>query len=210
MSPPPTNPVAGALPAPPCLSSEGMRDADAAEVDAPADPRDWFRDQIHAHDRQLRGWLQRQFPKVRDIEDLVQESYLRVWRRHLERPVDSAKAFLFRVARHLAIDDLRRRRTATTESLGDLADLPVMVEAPDAAESLCYEEKIELLAAAFLKLPARCRTIMTLRKLKGQSVRDIAATLAITEGTVDHQITRGTHLLRAYLEGKGVRSFDRD
>lgn len=84
------------------------------------------------------------------------------------------------------------------------------VEAPNAAEQLCYEEKIELLAAAFLKLPARCRTIMTLRKLKGQSVREIAAALDITEGTVDHQITRGTHLLRAYLEEAGVRSFNRD
>ena len=68
----------------------------------------------------------------------------------------------------------------------------------------------ELLAAAFLKLPARCRTIMTLRKLKGQSVREIAAALDITEGTVDHQITRGTHLLRTYLEEAGVRSFNRD
>lgn len=187
-----------------------MRDPDADAHATPNDPGEWFRDQIHAHDRQLRGWLRRQFPKVRDVEDLVQESYLRVWRRHLEQPVSSAKAFLFRVARHLAIDDLRHRRAASTESLGDLADLPVMVEAPDAAEQLCYEEKIELLAAAFLKLPARCRTIMTLRKLKGQSVREIAAALDITEGTVDHQITRGTHLLRTYLEEAGVRSFNRD
>ncbi len=80
----------------------------------------------------------------------------------------------------------------------------------DAADQLCYAEKVELLAAAFVNLPPRCREIMTLRKLKGLPNREIALKLGVSEGTVESQITRGIHLLRAFLQSRGVNGFNRE
>lgn len=170
----------------------------------------WFRQEVYLHDRQLRAYLRGSFPAVRDVEDVVQESYLRIWKARLAHPIRSTKDFLFQVARNLAISALRRRQTAATDSLGDLASLTVMDDRRDAADQLCYAERVELLAAAFLHLPPRCREIMTLRKLKGLPNREIALKLGISEGTVENQITRGVHLLRTYLRNHKVLGFSRE
>jgi len=50
------------------------------------------------------------------FDDVVQESFLRTCRRHLEKPICYGRSFLFAVARNLALDTLRRdRRTPTDE-----------------------------------------------------------------------------------------------
>lgn len=172
-----------------------------------ADSQRWFAECVHSHDNSLKAYLRGQFPSVRDVDDVVQESYLRVWRRHLNSPIQSAKAFLFQVARHLAIDAIRHHQVAKLDPLEVTEECPVFEDSRDAAAQLCYEEKIELLAAAFVSLPPRCREIMTLRKLKGVSVREIARQMDLAEGTVENQITRGIHLCRAYLRDRGVDAF---
>lgn len=173
-------------------------------------PDGWFAEHVHPHDHALKVWLRASFPAIRDVEDIAQESYLRIWKARLSHPIASAKSFLFQVARHLAIDAVRRRHTAATESVDDWQELPALEDRPSAADQLCYNEKIELLAAAFVNLPPRCREILTLRKLDARPNRVIAARLRISEGTVENQIARGTKLCRAYLNERGVRGFNRE
>lgn len=173
-------------------------------------PDAWFVEHVHPHEHALKVWLRASFPAIRDVEDIAQESYLRIWRARLSHPIASAKAFLFQVARHVAIDAVRERHIAAIDRACDWLELPTLEDRPDAADQLCYDEKIELLAAAFVDLPPRCREIMTLRKLQGMPNKDIAARLRITEGTVENQIVRGTKLCRAYLNARGVRGFNRE
>lgn len=165
-------------------------------------------DAVHPHDSSLKAYVRASFPSVRDVDDIVQESYLRIWKTRLAHPIASTKCFLFQVARHLAIDVIRRRQTASTDSLGDLTTLAVIEDRPGAIEKLCYEEKVELLAAAFVNLPPRCREIMTLRKLKRHSNKDIAECLGLSESTVTNQITRGIKLCREFLQERGVHGFN--
>lgn len=173
-------------------------------------PERWFAEQVHAHDRSLKVWLRSSYPAIRDVDDIAQESYLRIWKANFSQPIASAKSFLFQIARRLAIDALRRKRTADVESVGDWDGVPALEESMNSAEQLCFDEKIELLAAAFVSLPRRCREIMTLRKLEGLPNREIAARLKISEGTVENQIARGTKLCRRYLLERRVQGFNRE
>ena len=170
----------------------------------------WFAEHVHTHDQSLKAWLRASFPAIRDVDDIAQESYLRIWKARLAHPIASAKSFLFRVARHLAIDAVRRRQTSATESVVDWEQLAALENQSNPADRLCYDERIELLAAAFVNLPSRCREIMTLRKLRGVPNNTIAAQLHISEGTVENQIARGIKLCRVYLRERGVRSFNRE
>ena len=170
----------------------------------------WFKDEVHLHDSSLKAYLRASFRSVRDVDDIVQESYLRIWKAKLSRPIESTKSFLFSVARHLAIDVVRKGKTFPVDSLGDLSDLPVLQDTAGALDGLCYEEKVELLAAAFLDLPPRCRKIMTLRKLHGIPNAEIAAAMGISERTVENQITRGTRLCRKFLVERGCTTFLRE
>jgi RNA polymerase sigma factor (sigma-70 family) len=170
----------------------------------------WFAEEVHAHDSQLKSYLRGTFPSVRrDVEDVVQESYLRMWRIRASQPIRSAKAFLFSVARHVALDLARRARSSPVDGVGDLSLLPDIQDGPDAAESAILNEKMEILAEALAMLPPRCREITMLRKLKGVSQKDIAARLGISEKTVEEQAWRGVKRCEERLRQRGVRGLFR-
>ena len=170
----------------------------------------WFTEEVHAHDSHLKAYLRGSFPAVRDVEDVVQESYLRIWKARMARPIASAKAFLFQVARHLAIDAVRESKATPVDPLRDLSAVTVIDDRPNAADALCYQEKVSLVATALTQLPARCREVFILRKFKQVPQRDIAAQLGISERTVESQVTRGMKLMETYLRKHGVNGFSRD
>jgi RNA polymerase sigma-70 factor (ECF subfamily) len=167
------------------------------------DPADsaaqWFADQIQPHEAALRGYLRASFPGVRDVDDVVQESLLRVWRRRAAEPVRSAKAFLFRVARNIALNTVRRERRSPVVAVTDLSELFVLDHRTNAAEAAIRNQEIEFLVEAVESLPSRCREIFLLRRLQGVSQKDIAARLGLSEQTVQVQAARGLHRCEEYL-----------
>ena len=166
----------------------------------------WFADEVQPHEPHLRSYLQGRFPAVRDVDDVVQESYLRIWRARASRPIESARAFLFTIARHLALDVVERKRRAPNVSLGDLAALAVVEEAPNATETLNYQEEVRLLADALAALPERCREVVVLRKLQCLSQKEVAARLGLSERTVENQLARGMKRCEAHFRRKGLHS----
>jgi len=170
----------------------------------------WFAEQIHPHNGQLKAYLRSVFPSVRDIDDVVQESYLRIWKARLSRPINSGKSFLFQIARHLAIDVIRARKIAATESLVDFEALPVLDTRPDAATTLSRKERIELLAEALASLPHRTREIIFMRKFQSIPQKVVAARLSVSERTVEAQVAKGMKLCENFLRKRGILGFPYD
>jgi len=166
----------------------------------------WFVEEMHPHESSLRSYLHGSFPAVRDVDDVVQESFLRVWRARAAQPIASARAFLFKVARHLALDVLRHERRSPIDPVGDLATLNVSEERRAVAATVSRNEKIQLLIAAIDDLPPKCRQVVILRKLKFVPQREVAAQLGISEKGVEIQLTRGLARCRDYLQKLGVSS----
>jgi RNA polymerase sigma-70 factor (ECF subfamily) len=174
-------------------------------VESPVvDDQRWFAEEVHAHDAALKSYLRGAFPAVRDVDDVTQESYLRVWRARGREPIRIAKAFLFRVARNVALNLLARERVSPINVVADLAALPVIEGGPDAAEVACTREEILLLADGIESLPARCREIFILRRLQGIPQKEIAARFGISEQTVQVQVQRGVKRCAAFLRRCGV------
>ncbi|MGH7944042.1 MAG: RNA polymerase sigma factor [Opitutaceae bacterium] len=169
-----------------------------------ADQTRWFADEVHPHDSQLRAYLHGAFPSVRDVDDLVQESYLHLWRRQLTVPIRSAKSFLFKIARHLAIDTVRHSQRSPFKDVADLAQSAVLDTEPNAAEAACTSEELNLLLEAIESLPPRCREIVVLRKLRGLSQKEIASRLGIAEHTVEVQGGKGLNRCEEFLRQRGV------
>ena len=178
------------LSAPPCAT-------------APLEKKRWFEDEVHAHDARLKSYLRGSFPSV-DVEDVVQESYLRTWLASAVKPVKSAKAFLFTVARHLALDSVRRKNKSPIIAVSDLAGLNVLDEGRDAAESAAINDEIALMGAALAALPARCREIVILRKIHHIPQREVAARLGIAEGCVEVEVSRGIRRMEKFFNKHGV------
>ena len=159
----------------------------------------WFTTEVQPHETVLRGYLHRSFPAVRDIDDLVQESYLRIWKARAAQPIRSAKAFLFAVARRLALDHVRSQRRSPICAVTDLSHLFVLESAPNAREATATSEEVALLVEAVEALPARCREIFVLRRLQGVPQKDIAVRLGLSEQTVQVQAARGMRRCSEYL-----------
>lgn len=164
----------------------------------------WFSAEVQPHELALRAYLRGAFPAVRDVDDVVQESFLRIWRARAASPIQSAKAFLFQVARRLAIDTVRRDRLDFFGDVRDIAGPPVYEEAPGAADTASTVERVRLLTDAIEALPARCREIFVMRKLHGFSQRDTAARLGLSERTVEVQVSRGMQRCEEFLRCRGV------
>lgn len=159
----------------------------------------WFEDEVQPHDARLRAYLRSAFPGVRDVDDVVQESYLRLWRTHAVRPIRLAKAFLFTVARRIAIDLVRRERRAPFVSVKDPGQLLVLDAAPDAASNEESQMEIQLLTEAVDALPRRCREIFSLCQIEGLTQAEVARRLGLSENTVAVQASRGLQRCEEYV-----------
>jgi len=148
----------------------------------------------------LRGWLRSQFPSARDVDDIVQEAFLRVLRAQESGAIESPKAFLFATARNLVLMQLRHRRVERAEALAETDISGILDESADVPGAVARTQELEILTHAIQSLPARCRQIVTLRKIYGLSQRDIAARLGISEHTVEAQGTIGLRKLAEFFE----------
>lgn len=164
----------------------------------------WFLEQVQPHEPALRAYLRERFPMLRDVDDLVQESYARLLRAHCAGRVEHAKAYLFAAARNVAFDVLRRGQIIAVESVAEIETLRVAEDEPDAAERATSEQEMELLREAIAALPERCREILTLRKLTGLSHREIAHKLGLSENTVNNQLTIGVLRCRDFFRAHGA------
>jgi len=157
----------------------------------PSEHQAWFEREVHPHGGSLKAYLHKAYPAVRDVDDVVQESFLRIWRARMKGGILCGRAFLFTIARRLAIDLLRRDRRSPFLPVKDLAGLFVEDSAPDVCRLADAAAQTRLLVAAIETLPARCREIFVLTHVEGLSHREVAARLGLAESTVSVQAARG-------------------
>ncbi|GEM_PF-171555 len=165
------------------------------------DRQAWFAQHVLVHEARLRAYLRRFLKAPSDVADGIQETYARLLALpdHELHAIRSPHAFLFAAARNLALEWSRRERLNFRGYLPETGGTCVLDDSPSAYEQLSAREELELLARAIVRLPARCREVLTLRKLYGLSQKEIAARLGITENTVEKHAANGVRLCAAYL-----------
>lgn len=164
----------------------------------------WYREEVLAHRDAVRGHLQRLYPKVSDLDELVQEACVRVLDAHRRSPLQSGRAYLFATARNLAVSVLRRRQVAAIDSVAEMESLRVLDEGPSVPEMVGTNLEVQVLIEAIQSLPDRCRQVLTLRRIYGLSQKEIAARLGIAEHTVEAQLGKGMRRCTEFLRERGI------
>ena len=133
-------------------------------------------------------------------EDLAQETLLRAWRHPdvLVREPDGVRAWLFTVARNVAIDTWRAR-SVRPEDDTDPHDLEVVV--PDQTDDLLQQW---LVVDALRSLSADHRAAIVECYYGGRTVVEAAERLGVPAGTVKSRLHYGMRALRLALEERGV------
>jgi len=131
-------------------------------------------------------------------EDLLQETFVRVYRSRGEyQATGRFRAFLFTIARRLVIDWRRRQNAMWLEDSETLETLQAPERAEDRAEARDLAERLE---AALRRLPASQREIVLLSRYAALSADEVAQITGSTPGAVRVGLHRALRRLRKLIE----------
>ncbi len=159
----------------------------------------WFAENLQPHEAMLRAWLLSRYPSGVDIDDVIQEAYLKVLKARKKDPVNAPKAFLFATARNIALNAIRFAKVRGEDIVTNIDDCDILDERAGVHETVARNQELEVLTKAIQSLPDRCRRIFTLRKVYGMSQREIAKKLNISARTVNAQISIGVNKCADYV-----------
>jgi RNA polymerase sigma-70 factor (ECF subfamily) len=129
-------------------------------------------------------------------EDLTQETLLRAWRHldDLNPDVSTLRPWLFTVARRLAIDAMRARRSRpVTSDHVDLNDIP---QFNDTIDQVLTKEMVR---RALPRLHREQQLVIMEMYYEGRTAKEIAQRLGVPEGTVKSRIYYALRALRSAI-----------
>jgi len=164
--------------------------------------KDWFVREVLPLEATLMQFLRRSGRSKSDIDDLIQDVYVRVCEAAAKQIPDPAKPFVFTVARNLLIDRLRHEQVVAIETVEDLDALNIAIDTPGPDQTMIAREELRRIQSALDKLPRRAREAVILRKIEGLSWKEIGQRMGIAERTVNRHLTDAMHALADQLYGE--------
>lgn len=134
-----------------------------------------------------------------EAEDVVQDTMIRVWDKRDEwRQFESVEAYCLTVAKNLAIDRSQKKEAQ------NVVLTPEMEEATETSgpyERLVSDERMAIIHRLVNELPEKQRFIMQLRDIEGESYKEIAKVLNLTEEQVKVNLFRARQKVKQrYIE----------
>jgi RNA polymerase sigma-70 factor, ECF subfamily len=170
---------------------------------------------VEPHRRELQVHCYRMLGSLEDSEDLVQETFLRAWRKRRSfQGRSSFRAWLYRIATNACLDALERRpRVASLhDGAQPLAEIPWLQPYPDQLlegipagdaepeSEVVAKETIELaFIAAIQLLPPKQRAVLISRDVLGWSAAESAALLDTSVAAVNSALQRARATLKQHL-----------
>lgn len=173
------------------ISLEDFGETDAARMRAVA----------QTYRAALSGYFAKRVREQADVDDLVQDVFLRLMRRDGARGIEKLEQYLFRTAANV-LKDRARRATARHAGEHDPFDEDRHAgEAISPERILLGRESIAHLTAALKEMPERRRTVFVLHRFEGRSYSEIAKMLGVSVSTVEKHIVRAHAFLYRRLRG---------
>jgi RNA polymerase sigma-70 factor (ECF subfamily) len=140
-----------------------------------------------------------------DAEDIVQETFLRVYKnKHYYKEIAKFSTWVYTIAGNLAKTELRRRKRHKIFSVSNFVneerdfDIPDKEHGPDRKVDSTIQE--DIIQKAIEKLPAKFKEVIILRDIQGFAYEEISQILNIPLGTVKSRVNRGRLRLQEDLK----------
>lgn len=141
----------------------------------------------------LYRYLYRMCGSKESAEELLQETFYRAMLSLQLDDTKMARAWLYRVARNLFIDWLRKQKVEARMMQHIEYEATGISPYPTPEEALQAQEKRRNLSEVMNALPERYRTILYLREIEGFSYQELAGTLDISIDQVKVNLHRSRH-----------------
>ena len=152
------------------------------------------------HHSALKRFIARFLSSQHDIEDVAQESFLRAFRAGMDYDVRQPKSFLFRIAKNVAISQLRLKSRQITDSIEEQAGDELMCSEWTLEDDVIARERLGVHCDAVAALSPQCRRVYLLRKVEGLTHKEIAERLGIGQKTVEKHLYKGIAACDDYVQ----------
>ncbi len=162
-------------------------------------------DPLAARARALRSVLRRYFAKhgvgESELDDLVQDVFLRIVRRGDAGDLEQLDGYIFHTATSVLSDRWRRRKVRQAERHIPFEADRHAAPTPGADEALLAREAIRATSLSLMQLPERVRRVFLLRRLEGLPFLEIARRLGVSVSAVEKDMLRAVRHLMSSQEG---------
>lgn len=152
------------------------------------------------HHSALKRFIARYLSSHHDIEDVAQESFLRAFRAGMDYDIHQPKSFLFRIAKNVAISQLRMKSRQITDSIEDQSDADLLSGEWTLEDDMIARERLGVYCDAVAALPPQCRRVYILRKVHGMAHKEIAERMGIGKKTVEKHLYKGIAACDRYAQ----------
>jgi RNA polymerase sigma-70 factor (ECF subfamily) len=158
------------------------------------------------HSTQLYRSVLRILKNVEDAEDVLQESLVKAFT-HLGSFKQTCKfsTWLTRIGINCALMQLRRRRAGINAHLVMASEYEedvfrdIVTDLPSPEDMVSFAELSDALAEAINRLPPSLREVIGIRSSQEASMREIAASIGVSEAAVKARLHRARCLIRQTL-----------
>jgi RNA polymerase sigma factor (sigma-70 family) len=151
---------------------------------------------VRTYSSALRRYFQRRVFQSADIDDLVQEVFLRLARRNDLSDVSYIEGYLFEIAANILRDRTRQSITRMVNAHQELDPGHSDPKAFSPERILIGRGAVQRLVTALQELPERARVVFILRQFEELRTADVAKRLDISVSTVEKDLAHAiAHLL---------------
>lgn len=143
---------------------------------------------------ELRNYLRRRLA-ANEVEDVVQEVFLRLAQRDAGSAIETPKRYLFQVAKAALIDRHRRNVSRCSAEHRELTEFDHPPDELSPLRILEAREEVQAARAVIAAMPERRREILIALRLEGASAKTVAARYGISTSAVEKHLTRALRSL---------------
>ena len=158
-----------------------------------------------AHEKQIRRIFARYCRRSEDIEDLTQEAFLKAFAAELKTDIKNPKAFLFRVAKNLALSEIKRKINTTTDYIEDSGGSEVLRDKQQASIESQIDGRRKLIIATKIiaGLRPEYRRALLMRKVDQLKFKQIATRLGVSVSLVEKRVASALLICNSELRAQG-------
>jgi len=161
--------------------------------------------ELHNHEKFIVNWLRKFLGDWDTALDVKQSAFLRVWEFSSHTIVNNPKALMFKIARNLAYNEIRRRKRfdAAFVTTSDYSETEI--EQVICAQSVSPEKitslrnDVQRVFKEINALPERPKQAIIMHRMQGMSYKEIAQELGVSESSVEKYMIEALKRLRNCL-----------
>lgn len=122
-------------------------------------------------------------------EDIVQDTFTKMWERHESVSYGKAKSYLYTTAYHTMLDIIKKNKRL---------DVKDEIEGKESSQN-AYSDVSEIIKEAVKRLPTKQRSAIMLRDYEGYSYKEIEKITGLKESQVKVYIYRARKSMKEYI-----------